>query len=100
MERKTKDGLPTVSTKTIEIFLRDVSKRGDEGTDSHRKHIHDLVKELSKKNLKLMEFWVAYMIVHKLEEKGIARDYMSGAMATYELLRRQAESDKMEKMLG
>ena len=100
MMKKTKEGLPVVSEKTREIFWRDFEQRTIEGAKSYQGYVHGLVEKLAEENFEIVKTWMEYIKSNKLEERDFARLYMAGAMTTYELLKRQAQADDWEEMLG
>ncbi|MDO8460480.1 MAG: hypothetical protein Q7S74_05190 [Nanoarchaeota archaeon] len=94
----TVDGLPIVSRETIDVFQRDMLRRCTEGNDSE--FSLEIVKRIVKENPYLAnaaeEF---YGQTNQRDGKPLepSEDYYFGIGVTYELLRKQAESNNLER---
>ena len=89
-QQHTQDGLPVVSEGVIDVFLRDATRRSDEGSNVAKAYGVELQSRLERDNPHLSEFLVRYANASLAGDRG---DYfMQGAVFAYELLRRQANS--------
>ena len=91
-KKYTSEGLPKISKGVVDVFFRDLDRRGREGTlNQILKNLDDAIKN---ENDQFDEF------VRRFESIIIRLGYDSetmkmGAYLSYELLRRQAESNNL-----
>ena len=89
----TPEGLPFITKATTKVYLRDLSKRKNE--DSREEFETESLNRITKDNPNLDKIIDMYLLDEQSSEK--CQGFIAGAMHVYELLRRQAESNKMEE---
>lgn len=91
----TSENLPIVSEAIIEIFARDYEKREKE--KSAENFIREIKKRMDEEN-PLLNSYIESIAkdAQKKEEAGI---FKMGAHITYELLRREVESNQLSNQL-
>ncbi len=94
-ERKyTSEGLPIVSQATMEVLARDLGARGLE-------YILQNLRRLVQTNVHAGQFLGIYSdVISKIEgrdDTDFKKGLVMGYLCAYELLRRQAEANKLEK---
>ncbi len=96
-QQHTQDELPLVSEEVIEVFLRDATRRNDEGSNVAQAYGAGLQSRLERDNPHLSEFLVRYANASLAGERG---DYfIQGAVFAYELLRRQANTNVLQRSI-
>jgi hypothetical protein len=91
-DRYTPEGLPKPSTYLVEVFFRDYFKRAKEGTAT--KFFEEIALRIKDTNPGLSSFFDK--LFTGMDSKK-AESYAMGAGCMYELLRRQAESDQLDR---
>lgn len=97
----TQDGLYVVSRRVIDVFFRDLSRLKEEG-NWHRLR-DEIIKRIHEENGALGDLVTKTFIPDnfKSETEEIKTNYLIvGFCTAYELFRRQAEANKLEKGLG
>jgi hypothetical protein len=92
--------LPQLKKEVIEVFLRDIRKRREEGKESYRKFSKEMINRINLEdpNFKLyLENLLQYYSINSLENISLPS---IGAGFTYEIYRRQAETNNLEKTIG
>lgn len=99
--RWTKEGLPIVGERIIEVMLRDFGKRGGEGKKSVKRWIDELINGIKIENrgyyegmLKITDDYRGTNCSDCSDEE--ARAVIVGFLYGYELLRRSGETNKLE----
>lgn len=97
-EKYTPEGLPIVSDATLEVFLRDLQRQGLEGRQARL--LQDLAQKIQSEN---PVFWQE-ITQYREDSKNYSpnpKDHglgvLAGAIIGYELLRRQAEANLIER---
>lgn len=97
-EEYTPEGLPRVSDATLEVFLRDIQRQGSEGGQTLL--LSGLAQKIPREN---PVFW-REINQYREDSKNYSpnpKDHglgvLAGAIIGYELLRRQAEANQIER---
>ncbi len=91
----TKDGLPVVSENLYYSFSNILLRTLHSG-DFGEGEISEILSRLNKENKNIYRFY-EYLLKNK---NSISAGFGLGMIFTYELLRRQAEANQLEKELG
>lgn len=104
-EKYTKEGLPIVRREIVDVLLRDIIRRGDEGKESLKKLVEDLVNSAEAENPAFDEFITRFGV--SVGKSGVVKSYeelelymrkvMMGFYCCYELLRRQVRANQLEE---
>jgi hypothetical protein len=94
--RNTPEGLPIVSEESWEVFERDIDMIMEE--DRTSEYILEVLKRIRRDNPNLPKHLAIMSYQYESEDDlGI---YSTGFATCYELLRRQAETNKFEREVG
>jgi len=84
---------PLISTDLVNVFLRDIKKRKNEGIPSLEKYAEELGEQIAKKEPNL-----AYTLVEILKNLPMKDEesFLSGFSLCYDLFRRKIEREYLE----
>jgi hypothetical protein len=94
-EKKTKSGLYILDEDTIGIFFRDFQQRIYEGQESLSSFEDEILRRISSDNPHLYGYFRERIEQGNLEQV----IFFQGAAFMYEILRRQAEANQLEKTI-
>ncbi len=92
-EQYTPEGLPVVKEGIIDVYLRDIKRSEIEGAEERL--AESILGKLIRDNPLIGNAINRYLYLIDCPRKE-GEVFLSGAMMVYELLRRQAESNKLE----
>src|SRR3989344_3512367 len=96
-QKYTPEGLPVVTKETI-LSLRDIIKR-EIKKDRCEFLVRSFLYRLKEENLLVLKL-VGDFVIESLKDEDLKNEYFSGAFITYESLRRQYASNKLEKEIA